>query len=196
MKTNNQDVKKALELRKIFRKRKPVFSRQDSTKKPKLGDKWRKPKGLQSKMRQRLKHHKRVVKVGYKAPALIRGYHKSGFKEVLVATLQEIEALKQDEGAIIAGSTSIRTKQILIAACQKKNVPVLNINIDSFNKRIQEKQKLKQQKLQEQKEKTETKPASKKKDKPAKQETAAKETAKENSSAEKIGNSESPESAK
>ena len=50
------------------RKRKPDFIRQDAHKKPKLGYKWRKPKGSDSKIRKHLKGYRVGVSVGWKKP--------------------------------------------------------------------------------------------------------------------------------
>ena len=50
-----------LELRRAMKRKKPDFIRQDSHKKAGLGAKWRKPKGIHSKMRK--KHKGKYVKI-------------------------------------------------------------------------------------------------------------------------------------
>jgi len=172
-------TKRALQLRRIFRKAKPHFTRQDLHKKSRLEEKWRKPKGLQSKMRQRLKHHKRVVKVGYKAPALARHYHRSGVLPVLVANRQEAEHLTKGQGAIIARTTGIRTKIEIIDTCEKAGIPVVNLNIMKFRTAIKQMQDAKQQakvdrESKKESSKKESESAKKKAEKTAK--TAEKET--------------------
>ena len=140
-------VKEALALRKIFRKRKPTFTPQDMHKKPRVKAAWRKPVGLHSKMRLRLKHHKRVVKVGYKAPALVRGYHASGVFPQIVANLTDVSSLKSGEGAIISRTTGTRMKLAIIESLQKKGIPILNFNADKFTKGVAEQAEAKKQLL-------------------------------------------------
>ena len=123
------ELQKALGERATFKKRKPSFSRQDAHKKKRLGWAWRKPKGLQSKMRLRLKHHKRVVKIGYKSPQLAHGYSPQGFMPRHIETLVQVALLQKGDGAIIARTTSLRTKLILIKACEEKGIPILNVNV-------------------------------------------------------------------
>ena len=47
------DIQRLLELRKRIKRKKPEFIRQDAHKKKSLESKWRKPKGLHSKMREK-----------------------------------------------------------------------------------------------------------------------------------------------
>ena len=51
MKNKMAETKKLLELRKKIKGKKPNFIRQDAHKHKRLARKWRKPKGIQSKMR-------------------------------------------------------------------------------------------------------------------------------------------------
>lgn len=139
------NVKDALALRNIFRKRKPTFTPQDMHKKKRVKAAWRKPVGLHSKMRQRLKHHKRVVKSGYKGPALVHGYDKRGFLPKIVSTLQDVAALQKHEGAIIARTTGLKVKLILIQACEKRGISVLNIRVQAFKDAVKQKEDLKKQ---------------------------------------------------
>ena len=60
-------MKELLELKKKIKKKKPNFTRQETHKKSKLKKKWRRPKGIQSKLRL----NKRAIKRGFqKAMAL------------------------------------------------------------------------------------------------------------------------------
>ena len=51
-----------------MKKKKPKFIRQDAHKKGRLAKKWRKPKGLQSKMRLCKKGYRKRISKGYKSP--------------------------------------------------------------------------------------------------------------------------------
>ena len=79
-----------LSLRKVIKKKKPKYSRQDSHKKAKLGDKWRKPKGIQSKMRLHKRGYKRSPEVGFGSPKSVRGLSPEGFEIIHVNSLSDI----------------------------------------------------------------------------------------------------------
>jgi large subunit ribosomal protein L32e len=138
-------VARAVAIRRVQRKSKPRFKRQDWTKKKKLGTEWRKPKGLQSKMRQQLKHHPRVVKIGYKSPTLAHGLHRTGVRLNRIASVAEIAPLTAGDGVIIAKGTGIRTKLAIMEACAARNIPIMNIAVDKFKKRVADEAAQKQQ---------------------------------------------------
>ena len=59
-------IKELLELRKQIKNKKPDFIRQDAHKKKKLGKKWRKARGLHSKIRLKLRGRGKFVSNGYR----------------------------------------------------------------------------------------------------------------------------------
>ncbi len=124
-------TKKLLTLRKEINKRRPEFVMQDQHKRPDLERRWRKPKGMHSKMRHGVWGRPVSVNVGYRGPAAVRGLHHSGLAPILINTLKELSALDvKTQGAIIA-NVGGRRKTELLTACKQKNVTVFNVrNID------------------------------------------------------------------
>ena len=117
-----------LALRKAIKSKKPDFVRQDSHKKVRLGDAWRKPKGLHSKMRHKSAGHMSVVSVGWGSPAEVSGLHPSGLLPVLVHGLGDVARMDaKKEGAIIGAGVGDRRKIALVDALLKKNVTILNL---------------------------------------------------------------------
>ena len=92
-----------LKIRKKMKAKKPNFIRQDAHKKAEISKKWRKARGLQSKMRLCKKGYRRSPSKGYRTPAAVRGLHESGVSAVVVYSKKDLEQIK-DEGAIIAAS--------------------------------------------------------------------------------------------
>ena len=88
----------ASEIKKLICARaakKARFSRQCLCTKVKLADTWRRPRGLHSKQRKGFRAKGAHPEAGFGAPAAIRGFHPSGYREVLVfrpADLEEIDA--------------------------------------------------------------------------------------------------------
>lgn len=97
------------ETRRLFEQRKaykmPKFRRQEWFRYKKLGEKWRKPKGIHSKMRRRYKYRPPMAAVGYRTPKKVRGLHASGFEEVLIHNPTQLEGLDPKTQAARVGAT-------------------------------------------------------------------------------------------
>ncbi|MDR3206606.1 MAG: 50S ribosomal protein L32e [Candidatus Methanoplasma sp.] len=95
----------ALAKRAIISGNRPAFKRQEWFRYSKLGDKWRKPKGIHSKMKRQLKRRTPMVDIGYGGPAAVRGLHPSGFREVIVHNPDALEAIDPKVQAVRIGRT-------------------------------------------------------------------------------------------
>jgi large subunit ribosomal protein L32e len=112
----------------VVRKRhkKPWFKRDDYEKKKKLSSSWRKPRGLFNKMRRGFPDKGAVVQVGYGAPTAIRGFHPSGFEEVLVTCYADLEEVQPDQAVRIGRTVGARKRQIILERAFAKGLKVLN----------------------------------------------------------------------
>ena len=118
---------KALKARKRVKKKKPAFVRPESWRYVKLKESWRRPRGLDHKMRRKIKGWPPTVSVGYKGPKVARGLHPSGYKEVLVHNAKETSNIDpKSEAARIAHTVGKKKRVQIIAEAKKKKVYILN----------------------------------------------------------------------
>ena len=145
------------------------FTRQDAHKKVRLGNKWRKPKGLHSKMRLSKKGYNKSVSIGYGSPKSTRGLDKSGLKLIIIKSLKEIENINAKEECIaVAKTIGLRKKVEILKQAVKKSINVVNIkDVNKFLKDVEEKIK----KSKEEKEKLKKKKEIKEKEKSTKKKT-------------------------
>lgn len=104
----------ALAKRALISGRRPAFKRQEWFRYSKLGEKWRKPKGIHSKMKRQLKRRPPMVDIGYRGPVSTRELHPSGFEEVLIYNVDGLENINPKVQAVRIGGTVGTKKRIVI----------------------------------------------------------------------------------
>jgi large subunit ribosomal protein L32e len=106
------------------------FKRDGYGKKRQLSDSWRKPRGQHNKQREQKKAKGALPTPGYGSPIAVRGMHPSGFFEVLVATLKDLEGLDPKTQAVRIGATvGDRKRVVLQEAALGKGLKVLNARV-------------------------------------------------------------------
>ena len=125
--SSRADVKELLKLREEIASRRPEFVRQESWRYKRVKPSWRKPKGIDSKMRLCVKGWPKIVKVGYRGPAAVRGLHPSGFREKLVHNVAELERLNpQTDAARIASTVGAKKRMEILVRAKELGIKVLN----------------------------------------------------------------------
>ena len=128
-----------LELRTRIKEKKPDFIRQDNPKRMKVNDKWRKPKGIHSKIRHKFKGRRKMPSPGYKSPRDAKGLHSSGLKIVGIMSINDlIKIRKESEGAVIAKSVGMKKKLEILKKARELNVNILNLNVNEQIKKIED----------------------------------------------------------
>ncbi|HIQ50214.1 MAG TPA: 50S ribosomal protein L32e [Nanoarchaeota archaeon] len=122
-----EELKRLLKIRRIMKRKKPEFLRQNWFRFPRLGEKWRRPKGRHSKLRRHEKGKGFLPHPGYGSPALVRGLHPSGLKEVRVFNVNDLEGLDPKIHAVRIASQVGKKKRIeIMKKAQELGLRVLN----------------------------------------------------------------------
>jgi len=88
---------------------------------------WRKPKGIDNKMRLQLKGYPPIVKSGYGTNSELRGLHPSGLEPVVVSNAKELEALDPTRHIVyIASTVGLRKRLELVRIAREKGFKVAN----------------------------------------------------------------------
>ena len=141
--------------REYIKHKKPNFKRQESWRYKRLKASWRRPRGIDSKMRKKVKGWPPSPRAGYRSPKKTRGLHPSGYKEVLVHTLDDVEKINPETQAMrIAHTVGARKRIEISAKARELGIYILNPKeVKEFEKAEEE---LKEEELEEEKEMTET----------------------------------------
>ncbi|MEX2703093.1 MAG: 50S ribosomal protein L32e [Candidatus Baldrarchaeota archaeon] len=118
---------KLLELRKKIKSKKPDFVRYESWRYKRVKPNWRKPKGIDSKVREKRKGWIKMPDIGYRSPKVVRGLHPSGFEEVLVYRPEDLEKLDPTKHAVrIAHTVGTRKRLTILEKAEELELVVLN----------------------------------------------------------------------
>jgi large subunit ribosomal protein L32e len=118
-----------MSVRGVLDRRRPAFVRQAAYRYWRIGrdGAWRRPRGLQSKQRRHYGYRSRIVRIGYRTPADIRGLTPAGFRPVIVHTREEINALEpKRDAAVIARTVGTRRRLVLEEEARRLGIHVLN----------------------------------------------------------------------
>ena len=88
----DEETIEALSFRAKQKKKQPAFRRQEWYRYKRLSrSSWRKPSGLQSKVRLNRKYRPPMARIGYRKISSVRGLHPSGFEEVMVHKSSDLD---------------------------------------------------------------------------------------------------------
>jgi len=118
---------RALTLRERIKRKRPKFRRQESWRYKRVREVWRRPDGVDSKMRKKVKGWPKSVEVGYRGPKEARGLHPSGYVEVLVQTVDDVEEVDPKTQAIrIAHTVGAKKRVEVTARAKERGIYILN----------------------------------------------------------------------
>ncbi|CAG8458558.1 1650_t:CDS:2 [Diversispora eburnea] len=114
---------------KIVKKRILPFKRHQSDRYKSVKEAWRKPKGIDNRVRRRFKGQRPMPKIGYGSNKKTRHLMPNGFKKFLISNAKELELLlmhNKTYAAEIAHNVSSKNRIAIIERAQQLNVRVTN----------------------------------------------------------------------
>jgi len=121
------ESQRLMKVRKKQKAKKPNFVQADQHKKKRLKNYWRRPKGLQSKKRRHILGKGEMAQVGYGSPVAVKGLHPSGFQDVLMCRVQDLDELDPDTQAVrIARTVGQRKRMDIVKKARSLGLKILN----------------------------------------------------------------------
>ncbi|CAH1391743.1 unnamed protein product [Nezara viridula] len=116
---------------KIVKKRTKKFIRHQSDRYVKLRRNWRKPKGIDNRVRRRFKGQYLMPSIGYGTNKKTRHMLPTGFRKVLVHNVRELEMLMMQNRkfcAEIAHAVSSKKRKSIVERAQQLSIRLTNPN--------------------------------------------------------------------
>ena len=107
--------------------KKPKFTKQGAGYLKRIKERWRKPRGTDSKLRKGRKGKPKKPSPGYGTRREERYFHPSGFKDVLISNPNDLDRINSKEEAVrISHSVGKRKRGIILEKAEKLGIKVLN----------------------------------------------------------------------
>merc|ERR1712018_911365 len=116
---------------KIVKKRSKKFTRHQIDRYKKLTRNWRKPKGIDNRVRRRFKGMYVMPSIGFGSAKTTKHMLPTGFRKVLVHNMKELEVLMMQNKkfcAEIAHGVSAKNRKALVERAQQLCIRVTNAN--------------------------------------------------------------------
>ena len=121
------EKRRLMRLKKKMSQKRPHFRRFEEWRLVRIKDRWRRPKGIDNKMRQKRKGWPRTVNMGYRSPKAVRHLHPSGKEEVAVFNVGDLTIVDPEtQVARIGGTVGRRKRRFILKEARELGIRILN----------------------------------------------------------------------
>jgi large subunit ribosomal protein L32e len=126
-KSEENRLKELVAKRAQISENRPKFVRQESWRYVRIHPEWRKPKGVDNKVRRQDKGWPSLVRVGYRGPVDARGLHPSGHYEAIVHRPADLEGLVPGRDVARIGRTvGAKKRDMILERATELGIRVVN----------------------------------------------------------------------
>ena len=130
-------------IKSYLNRRRPKFVRQESWRYVRVSSSWRKPRGIDNKMRVKLKGYPKLPSIGYRNPKLVRGLHPSGYDEALIYSPKDLEKIDPETQVVrIAHAVGFRKRLDILEKAKELDIKILNISKELLESTGEAKEKI------------------------------------------------------
>lgn len=124
---NDGEKRRLMRLKKKMSQKRPHFRQFEEWRLVRIKDHWRKPKGIDNKMRQKRRGWPRTVNSGYRSPKAVRHLHPSGMEEVAVFNVGDLTIVDPEtQVARIGGTVGRRKRRFILKEARELGIRILN----------------------------------------------------------------------
>ncbi|KFQ34891.1 60S ribosomal protein L32 [Merops nubicus] len=113
---------------KIVKKRTKKFIRHQSDRYVKIKRNWRKPRGIDNRVRRRFKGQILMPNIGYGSNKKTKHMLPTGFRKFLVHNVKELEVLMMSNNAEIAHNVSSKNRKVIVERAAQLAIKITNPN--------------------------------------------------------------------
>lgn len=114
---------------KIIKKRSKSFIRHQSDRYKSVKPSWRKPKGIDNRVRRRFKGQLLMPKIGYGSNSATKFMMPNGLRKVTISNIKELEMLTMKNSSIaaeIAHNVSAKSRIIILKRAKQLSIKITN----------------------------------------------------------------------
>ena len=121
------EKRRLMRLKKRISQKRPYFRQFEEWRLVRIKDHWRKPKGIDNKMRQKRKGWPRTVNIGFRSPRAVRHLHPSGKEEIAVFNVGDLTIVDPEtQVARIGGTVGRRKRRAILKEALELDIRILN----------------------------------------------------------------------